>query len=59
MVTNSKAEIMYLHLCLRILSVDIQMTNIAKCKVGLVHTGGNMGMEERLAENIENSGTKL
>ena len=58
-VTNSKAENMYLHLRLRIVSVDIQMTDITKCKFGLVHRGGNMGMKERLAENIENSWTNL
>ena len=58
-MTNSKAENMYLHLCLRIVSVDIQMTDMTKCKLGLLHTGGNMGMKERLAGNIENSGGNL
>ena len=51
-VTISKAENMCLHLRLRIVSVNIQMTNIANYK-------GTTEMKERMTENIENSGTKL
>ena len=49
-ITISRAEQMYPHLCLRIVSVNIKMTNITKYKLGLlyVHIGGNMGVKERM-----------
>ena len=52
-MTISKAKSMCLHLRLRIVSVDIQMTNIEN------HKGGDKEMKERTRENVENSGTKL